>query len=54
MIDQSYHNTSIAGKSAGRQTESRLRELTHDLIERLKELNCLFGISRLVEKENIS
>ncbi len=28
--------------------------LTHDLIERIKELNCLYGISRLVEKENLS
>jgi len=35
-------------------TESRLRELTHDLVERIKELNCLYGISRLVEQENTS
>ncbi len=34
--------------------ETRLRGLTHDLIERIKELNCLYGISRLVEKENTS
>jgi signal transduction histidine kinase len=34
--------------------EARLRGLTHDLIERIKELNCLYGISRLVEKENTS
>ncbi len=34
--------------------EARLRELTHDLVERIKELNCLYGISRLVERENIS
>jgi signal transduction histidine kinase len=35
-------------------TEARLRRLAHDLIERIKELNCLYGISRLVEKENTS
>jgi two-component system clock-associated histidine kinase SasA len=34
--------------------EARLRLLTHDLVERIKELNCLYGISRLVEKENTS
>ena len=34
--------------------EARLRGLTHDLIERIKELNCLYGISRLVEKGNTS
>ncbi len=33
---------------------SKLSELNHDLVERIKELNCLYGISRLVEKENIS
>lgn len=34
--------------------KARLRALTHDLVERIKELNCLYGISRLVEKENSS
>ena len=34
--------------------EARLRLLTHDLVERIKELNCLYGISRLVEREDIS
>ncbi len=33
--------------------EVRLHSLNHDLIERVKELGCLYGISRLVEnKEN--
>jgi len=32
----------------------QLRRLTHDLIERVKELGCLYGISRLVEKEENS
>jgi signal transduction histidine kinase len=43
-----------AAEFSGRQTEARFREVTHDLVERIKELNCLYGISRLVEKENIS
>ncbi len=34
--------------------EARLRALSHDLVERIKELNCLYGISRLVEQESIS
>ena len=32
----------------------KLKEITHDLYERIKELNCLYGISRLVEKQDIS
>ncbi len=28
--------------------------MSHDLVERIKELNCLYGISRLVEREGIS
>ena len=35
-------------------TEARLRRLTHDLVERVKELNCLYGISRLTEKSDSS
>ncbi len=34
--------------------EVRLRRLTHDLVERVKELGCLYGISRLVENEKNS
>jgi len=44
----------VHGREMDNRTEARLRELTHDLIERIKELNCLYGISRLVEKDNIS
>jgi len=43
-----------AREITGGNIEARLRGLTHDLIERIKELNCLYGISRLVEKENTS
>ncbi len=32
--------------------EEKLRKTTHDLGERVKELNCLYSISKLVEKEN--
>jgi len=35
-------------------SESELRELTHKLGERVKELNCLYGISKLVEERNPS
>ncbi|MFC1947414.1 sensor histidine kinase [Chloroflexota bacterium] len=34
--------------------ESDLHELNHRLSERIKELNCLYGISKLVEGNNVS
>lgn len=34
--------------------DAKLRELNHDLVERIKELNCLYGISRLIEKRETS
>jgi signal transduction histidine kinase len=37
-----------------RESDFKVGILTHDLVERVKELNCLYGISRLVEKENLS
>ncbi len=37
-----------------KQVEKTLRKTTHDLIERAKELNCLYGIAELVARENIS
>jgi len=37
-----------------KQAEDALRERTKDLGERVKELNCLYGISNLVEKPDIS
>jgi signal transduction histidine kinase len=40
-----------AVRSAG---EAELRELAHKLGERVKELNCLYSISRLVEDRNSS
>lgn len=32
--------------------EQRLKEQAHDLRERVKEINCLYGISKLVEKSD--
>jgi len=40
--------------SERKKAEEELWKRTHDLGERVKELNCLFGISQLVEKEGIS
>ena len=37
-----------------KRMEEALRKWTHNLGERVKELNCLYGMSRLVEKEDIS
>ena len=50
-------STSCAKKRSliGNDTnEATLHELTNNLKERIKELNCLYGISRLVERESIS
>ncbi|MBW1803385.1 MAG: GAF domain-containing protein, partial [Deltaproteobacteria bacterium] len=37
-----------------KQTEEALRRTAHDLGERVKELNCLYGISHLVENPDVS
>ena len=37
-----------------KKMDKALGKERHDLGERVKELNCLYGISRLVEKKNIS
>jgi signal transduction histidine kinase len=42
------------GEAVENDTSNQLRVLNHDLVERIKELNCLYGISRLVEKNAIS
>ncbi|MFC1905552.1 hypothetical protein ACFLXL_01950 [Chloroflexota bacterium] len=36
------------------QDSSNLIDLMHNLRERIKELNCLYGISKIVESGNIS
>jgi signal transduction histidine kinase len=43
-----------ASASRMNEAEEILRTRTHDLGERVKELNCLYGISRLLEKPRIS
>jgi len=37
-----------------KEVEKALKKRTHDLGERVKELNCLYGISGLIEKPGIS
>jgi len=37
-----------------KRTQETLKKNTHDLSERVKELNCLYGISTMVEKEGVS
>lgn len=37
-----------------RQIEVTLKKREHDLSERVKELNCLYGISNLAEKQGVS
>ncbi len=44
------NHSSISGDA----NESKLREVAHNLKERIKELDCLYGISRLVEQDGIS
>ena len=40
--------------SERQRAEEALRKRTYDLAQRVKELNCLYGISKLVEKSGIS
>lgn len=47
-------NQSVNCKVNKIQSNSNLRNLTNELTERVKELNCLYGISRIVEADNIS
>ena len=47
--------TEPQAKTAKRkQAEEALRKRTHDLGERVKELKCLYGISNLVHRPDIS
>ena len=48
-------NNRLIGEIEDRkQTEEMLQRKTYDLDERVKELNCLYGISSLIEKPGIS
>ena len=44
----------IQDVSDRRKAKEALREIAHGLGERVKELNCLFGISNLIEQRGIS
>ncbi len=37
-----------------KRTKNKLRKLTDDLVERIKELNCLYSVAKLVETPGIS
>lgn len=51
---QSGLNDVVFARVTGDVSESELRELDHKLKERIKELNCLYGISKLVEEKDLS
>jgi nitrate/nitrite-specific signal transduction histidine kinase len=51
---QPNKRTVSEGKPGTDSVEGRLRELTHSLTERVKELNCLYTISRVFENEALS
>ena len=40
--------------TASRQAQEALQTLTHDMGERVKELNCLYGVSRLAGSQGIT
>ena len=48
------HEKAIAEVEARKRAEAVLKRRTHELGERVKELNCLYGISHLMEKPGIS
>jgi signal transduction histidine kinase len=41
-------------KRGKQKSKGNLQEIAHDLSERVKELNCMYGISRLFEKNGLS
>jgi signal transduction histidine kinase len=47
-------NNKLSPRSSPIRSKSKLGELTRDLHERVKELNCLYEISSLVENVNLS
>jgi len=55
MANQQPNKRTVSeGKPGTDSVEGRLRELTHSLTERVKELNCLYTISRVFENEALS
>ena len=49
-----YKNTGYQRNKAKDITQEDDKKLLHDLYERIKELNCLYGLSKIVEKPNIT
>ncbi|MFC1606462.1 response regulator [Candidatus Latescibacterota bacterium] len=55
MSKTAYQNFQQAGFiSKIKKTEEELKQRDHELDERIKELACLYGISRLAEQDDIS
>jgi PAS domain S-box-containing protein len=50
----SYFISHVQDITERKRAEEALRKQAHDLGERVKELNCLFGISRLIERQDLS
>jgi PAS domain S-box-containing protein len=50
----SYFISHVQDITERKRTEEALRKQAHDLGERVKELNCLFGISKLRERQDLS
>jgi PAS domain S-box-containing protein len=50
----SYFISHVQDITELKRTEEALRKQAHDLGERVKELNCLFGISTLIERQDLS
>jgi PAS domain S-box-containing protein len=50
----SYFISHVQDITERKRTEEALRKQAHDLGERVKELNCLFGISKLIERQDLS
>ncbi len=46
--------TAVTDISARKKAESALEKRSHDLAERVKELNCLFDLTRLMEKPGVT
>ena len=36
-----------------RADEEQLKRINHDMVERIKELNCLYGLSELIEQYSV-
>ncbi len=53
-VDLIFGILMIRAQQERQQMEAELKRKSSDLAERVKELSCLFGLSKLIEKPNIS